>query len=913
MRIGQNLCNTNHGERKLHRDAFITFLIAVMAFSIPFVMYWDELVAGNTIVSGDGLGLFYSFQYLQNLLGEGSFPLWNPYLAGGMPQGIMVGAPGLYPLNWVVALAPVGVQMYLYYAIHLALGGAFMYQYLRKISCSQVVAFAVGVMYVFTIHMGGPRKEHTALLLSALYVPVILYFAEQYLQKRRLGWLFGCAAAMALQFLGGFLQYVIYFDLAAFFYLLTAGISRKIPWKQMLKHGFLWIISYFGMIMGAVLGTAQFMLFLADSAGQKMDYAAFTSYSLHPVKILMSIFPEIFGSNVWEAFRDKNYASGVDVEILLGAAAISLLLASCFLLKKSFYVRYMTGLLLGSFFYACMANIEILGKVIYRIPILNMFRVPSRTLFLFTFAALVLVACSLDALLKNADYYKRVNIANLWVASGMILIALLYQSGLIVCEGERQPVGEVLGIPFLLFIIYLVVFYGGRLLQRKHIGEKVKWAVPIAVMLLMIVQVMPYYRVAYVSAVDGHQAIPEEVVQQTGTQKVWTPDGSCGELVSNSAQTYGIQGMNAYTNFNLGNFYKYCMSATTAPMNSSGLYNGFGNAVSILGEKIDLLSMLGIKYLMLSPDQDAQQIVEIEAVNEGETLIDAADVSWIAAPDYQISAWPISLMSDQYYQITFTAKAEVAGESFYIDFAATGYDNPEQEQWFVTVNEETEYTAILPSGDCSQAADIYFRIVALTQNQLDISEVCVKRVEVEATQLYQFVSAEEGYNIYENPSAKELIYAPKQLTSMTSEELNQLYTQTAQFDLLETSYLTDYDGQHDFSQVAVEIDDIKLSNNTATAQVVAEGDCFVNFSQTYYPGWKAYVDGNETEVYEVNGLIQGIFVPTGEHTIQFSFEPLAFYLGSVISFLTIASWIVYIIYSKELRSSRKVHEVKKAW
>ena len=73
----------------------------------------------------------------------------------------------------------------------------------------------------------------------------------------------------------------------------------------------------------------------------------------------------------------------------------------------------------------------------------------------------------------------------------------------------------------------------------------------------------------------------------------------------------------------------------------------------------------------------------------------------------------------------------------------------------------------------------------------------------------------------------------------------------------------------------------------------------MNFSQTHYPGWKAYVDGKETEVYEVNGLIQGIFVPAGTHTIQFKFVPVPFYVGCIVSLLTVAGWIGYLIYDKK--------------
>ena len=313
-------------------DRTIVIALAVIGLAIPFVLYWKPMLNNNTVVNNDGLGFYYSLQYLSDLLRKGVFPLWNPYLAGGMPQGIMIGSVGVYPLNWLTALFPVAVQLPLYLGLHLAIGACFMFRYLRKLSCSHIVSLAVSLMYIFTVHMGGYRKEHMPLLVTAIYAPAILYFAEQYLQNKKLKWLFSCAAAMALQFLGGFLQYAIYSDIMVFLYLLTAGFHYKIPFSRMLKHGVLWLLSYFGMIMGALLGTAQFMLLLTGDSGQQMLFENFKGMSLHPIKLLMTIVPEIFGQDVWASFVDLNYSSGMDAELTFGAATICVLLAS---LQKS--------------------------------------------------------------------------------------------------------------------------------------------------------------------------------------------------------------------------------------------------------------------------------------------------------------------------------------------------------------------------------------------------------------------------------------------------------------------------------------------------------------------------------------------------------------------------------------------------
>ena len=54
-------------------------------------------------------------------------------------------------------------------------------------------------------------------------------------------------------------------------------------------------------------------------------------------------------------------------------------------------------------------------------------------------------------------------------------------------------------------------------------------------------------------------------------------------------------------------------------------------------------------------------------------------------------------------------------------------------------------------------------------------------------------------------------------------------------------------------------------------------------SELYYPGWKAYVDGKETEIRKVDYMFRSVVVPTGTHTVTMKFEPSTFTLGKKIS------------------------------
>jgi hypothetical protein len=54
-------------------------------------------------------------------------------------------------------------------------------------------------------------------------------------------------------------------------------------------------------------------------------------------------------------------------------------------------------------------------------------------------------------------------------------------------------------------------------------------------------------------------------------------------------------------------------------------------------------------------------------------------------------------------------------------------------------------------------------------------------------------------------------------------------------------------------------------------------------SETYFPGWKGYLDGQAATIFPVDGLLRGIFVPAGSHLVRLSYRPLSFSIGAGIS------------------------------
>jgi uncharacterized membrane protein YfhO len=77
------------------------------------------------------------------------------------------------------------------------------------------------------------------------------------------------------------------------------------------------------------------------------------------------------------------------------------------------------------------------------------------------------------------------------------------------------------------------------------------------------------------------------------------------------------------------------------------------------------------------------------------------------------------------------------------------------------------------------------------------------------------------------------------------------------------------------------------SNNTQ--------DGFAVFSENFYNGWKATIDGKEVDIHRVDYVLRGLAIPKGKHTIEFAFEPQVVKTGSTIALVSSILMILVIV------------------
>jgi hypothetical protein len=84
-------------------------------------------------------------------------------------------------------------------------------------------------------------------------------------------------------------------------------------------------------------------------------------------------------------------------------------------------------------------------------------------------------------------------------------------------------------------------------------------------------------------------------------------------------------------------------------------------------------------------------------------------------------------------------------------------------------------------------------------------------------------------------------------------------------------------------QTAAQIRDTTFANQRISFQTEAPAASLVVISQTYYPAWKAYVDGRPTTVWRANYAFQALEVPAGRHQVRMVYQDQKLLAGAALS------------------------------
>jgi len=140
-----------------------------------------------------------------------------------------------------------------------------------------------------------------------------------------------------------------------------------------------------------------------------------------------------------------------------------------------------------------------------------------------------------------------------------------------------------------------------------------------------------------------------------------------------------------------------------------------------------------------------------------------------------------------------------------------------------------------------------------------------------------------GANVYRNRNAYPRAWFVDSLSVITDSAKRLQTMAKADFNprklaIVETKIegITKPDSSY-VKQTAFELHNLKYETQT-------DKDAFLVLSEIYYPaGWKATLDGKETEIYPVNHILRGIKVPAGKHMLELSFQPDSYSRSLILS------------------------------
>lgn len=167
----------------------------------------------------------------------------------------------------------------------------------------------------------------------------------------------------------------------------------------------------------------------------------------------------------------------------------------------------------------------------------------------------------------------------------------------------------------------------------------------------------------------------------------------------------------------------------------------------------------------------------------------------------------------------------------------------------------------------------------------------------------KIISRYNDYFLYENLSANSRAYFAVKIEYCDTRMMvkNMLATDYVNEKVVfsdekieETLYKNDL--ENNFSDIKF----LEYSNEKIKISVRNNSEGFLVLADTFYPGWKAYVNGKESRILRANYFMRAVRVPAGENEVVFIYDPWTFKVGGVLSLIGLFATFTLLIFHKRI-------------
>lgn len=909
----------------MHLNKKRGYYILIVAFFL--ILPWFVFLAGYnpfTTAVAPGDGKVYGMQ--MQIFTE-SFRMWNPYLAGGKSQLAEVGSQSLYlPAKIIMNLFPTYFGYNLLLLLHYSMAGYFTYRFIKTLDMKECPAILGGIAFMFCGFMSA-HKGHNTMVCVAAYLPCILYLIEKYMISDKRKDLVIVSLVWGLSITADYTASSLYIAMVCFPYLVYRSVIKYSGEKveKKLKEIFKSSMVIFGL--GTL--TASYYLFpiiesLKYVTRESITYDFFTGFSF-PIKQLgMILLPSLFGGGVsdiyyfgeWNITEIAGYMG-----LLVLIVAVSSVLFSC---KKNLLIRFWAAVA-GIGFILVLGGNTPLYRLMYKIPVYNMFRAPARNWLEVNFSICILFAYGVNLIMNEEKMFhklysviKRTYIV-VFTLEMLILIlirGLVSLSHVVQINNEKyaqliQYLDQNVSVSSKGIYIYLIILFltGINIYYIKIYRKKsFFW---ILTGMLVLADLFPFAYFHDNIRTESYRSYPVEEKEESNVVAEWVEEESknnfrvwnlsnIGKLSATIGQNKGIMAINSY-----GPIWLKEYTALTNFNAAGGMQN-----VNWLVKNNQILSMTNTKYIVTNADnrgifentnQSGLDVSGMNRINEWEQINAVSDHERVILNavngGYSLIQFRIAQASDlclRYVMSLDMTQNTDSDQGIYVDFLAP--DGSYIAQKYYSPNEITDGTikdSIMMNGSYS---DVYLRIFSYSKSNIIINNCRFEEMYIPEGTYIKRLEDESGHAVYENTNAFERAYFVDRVIQQKNTEEQIAMIQNAEVDL-RNSALTENRLRNTEFQAGKILDSV-YDENKITLNVDTAGESFLVLADNYYKGWNVFIDGVRSEMYKVNAIQRGVVVPEkGRHIIEFVFRPVSFYLGIVLFLISIIIMIFFVFWN----------------
>lgn len=377
---------------------------------LVFVLFANTLSADHLVGSeprhSDQITAGYSFKSFarESIKETGEFPLWNPYIFGGMPYVDAMHGDVFYLTMLLRFILPVNTVMALLFIIHIIVAGAGMLLFLRELGVRKPVALVGAVAFMFTgIIVSFVLAGHDSKVIVSSLLPWALLFIHR---GFRLGKVLDFALlglAFGLGLISPNVQMMYYTFLICGFYVLyrmyVTWKDKRKPWPVF--KPFLYSIG--SVAVGICISAVQMLpgisyLGFSPRAGGGRGWEFATSWALPRLELVDLLNPRFSGLlyNYWGANSFKLHAEYFGV-LILALAIVGLIMA-----WRRRETKFFAGFSLFGILMALGAGTPFYYIPYYILPLIKSFRAPAMIFFTVAFCTVVLASLGLEKMLDRA-------------------------------------------------------------------------------------------------------------------------------------------------------------------------------------------------------------------------------------------------------------------------------------------------------------------------------------------------------------------------------------------------------------------------------------------------------------------------------------------------------------------------------